>query len=196
VLAFTSVAAITKLRSGMTSFIVEEHVDRTLHRQWAGESCVFCSILQNKLPAYMLYEDEKVISILDIAPLRPGHTLVIPKIHQKHLSELPEDYAAALGLVVTRVAKALTKVLENPGLNVVGNQEYAQAVQHVHYHIIPAPRLDAQRDRSKYEILNPPTEQEMHKMELEGRTELDEDFAKEFTDKIRRELSAAVLSHL
>lgn len=45
----------------------------------------------------------------DIAPLRPGHTLVIPKVHQKHISELPEDYAAALGLVVTRVSKALTK---------------------------------------------------------------------------------------
>jgi len=85
----------------------------------------------------------------DIAPLRPGHTLAIPKVHHKHISELPEEYAAALGLVVTRVAKALVKgsvtnktsrrfgsftravVLENPGLNVVGNQEYAQAVPHV-----------------------------------------------------------------
>lgn len=112
----------------MTSFLIEAHVDRTLHPQWAGElQCVFCSILQNKLPAYILYEDEKVISILgqsslrvkpgsgplktgeDVAPLRPGHTLVIPRIHQERISELPEDYAAALGLVVTRVAKALTK---------------------------------------------------------------------------------------
>jgi len=66
----------------------------------------------------------------------------------------------------------------------------------VHYHIIPAPQLDAPRDRSKYKTLDPPTEKEMHTMELEGRTELDEDFAKEFTDKIRRELSPAVLSHL
>ena len=74
---------------------------------------------------------------------------MIPKAHHSHISELPEEYAAALGLVVTRVAKALTKgsvtdetfwwydsltcavVLENTGLNVVGNQEYAQAVPHV-----------------------------------------------------------------
>jgi hypothetical protein len=150
----------------MTSFIVEAHVGRVVRPEWAGDpQCAFCSILQKKLPAYILYEDEKVISILgwspsnvrskllkvgkDIAPLRLGHTLVIPKIHLKHISELPEDYAAALGLAVTRVAKALTKcsvtgktsrqrflltcitVLENPGLNVVGNQEYAQAVPHV-----------------------------------------------------------------
>ena len=74
---------------------------------------------------------------------------MIPKVHHSHISELPEEYAAALGIVVTRVAKALTKgsvtcdtfrrydsltravVLENTGLNVVGNQEYAQAVPHV-----------------------------------------------------------------
>jgi len=181
----------------MTSFVVEAHVDRSLHPEWAGEpQCVFCSILQKKLPAYTLYEDERVIAVLDIAPLRPGHTLVIPKIHQKRISALPEEYAAALGLVITRVAKALTKVLENPGLNVVGNQEYAQAVPHVHYHIIPAPQLDVQMDRSKYKTFHPPTEGEMHKMEWEGRTELDEDFAKEFTDKIRCELSSTMLSHL
>ena len=51
----------------------------------------------------------------DIAPLRPGHTLVIPKAHHKHISELPEDYAAALGLVVTRVAKAMVKGLATHG---------------------------------------------------------------------------------
>jgi len=182
----------------MTSFIVEAHVDRTIHPEWAADNpqCVFCLILRNQLPAYKLYEDENAIAILDIAPLRPGHTLVIPKFHHKHISELPEEYAAGVGLVVTRVAKAMTKVLENPGLNVVGNQEYAQAIPHVHYHIIPAPRLDGPRERNKHKTLVPPTEKQMHIMELEGRTELDEDFAKEFTDRIRRELPPAALSHL
>jgi len=181
----------------MTSFVVEAHVDRAIHPEWADNpQCAFCLILRNQLPAYILYEDDKVIAVLDIAPLRLGHTLVIPKVHHKHISELPEEYAAAVGLVVTRVAKAMTKVLDNTGLNVVGNQEYAQAVPHVHYHIIPAPQLDAPRDRNKHNVLDPPTQKEMHRMELEGRVELDEDFAKEFTDKIRRELSPAVLSHL
>lgn len=46
---------------------------------------------------------------LDIAPLRPGHVLVIPKEHYSHLSELPEDIAAALGAAVTKLANALTK---------------------------------------------------------------------------------------
>jgi diadenosine tetraphosphate (Ap4A) HIT family hydrolase len=159
---------------------------------------------------------------------------VIPKIHQKYISELPEEYAAALGVAVTRVSKALAKgmaihaidrwsvwltstiVLENPGLNVVGNQEYAQAVPHVgvrcpstggrnvldflhpkvHYHIIPAPSLAVQRDKSKDKKLNPPTEEEMHRIEWAGRMELDDDFAQEFTEKIRRELSVTAMSNL
>lgn len=66
----------------------------------------------------------------------------------------------------------------------------------VHYHIIPAPQLDVPGDRAKYRTLKPPTEKEMHIMEWEGRMELDEDFAKELVDKIRRELSPTPLSNL
>jgi len=65
-----------------------------------------------------------------------------------------------------------------------------------HYHVIPAPQFDASKDRSEYRTLDPPSQREMHRLELEGRTELDEGFAKEFTDKMRRELSPVVLSHL
>jgi len=74
--------------------------------------------------------------------------------------------------------------------------DYYFSLLKVHYHIIPAPQFGVPIDRSKYRTLEPPTEKEMHTMELEGRTELDEDFAKEFTDKIRRKLSPAGLSHL
>jgi HIT domain len=97
---------------------------------------------------------------IDILPLRKGHTLVIPKIHQSRISELPPDYAASVGEAVSKVADALTKsmytkhygvllcrsaicsatlihshgslvALQNSALNVVCNQEYAQAVPHV-----------------------------------------------------------------
>ena len=45
--------------------MVEEHVDRAIHQRWAEDiECVFCTILQKKLPAYVLYEDERTISIL------------------------------------------------------------------------------------------------------------------------------------
>ena len=45
--------------------MVEEHVDRVVHRRWAKDiECVFCSILQNKPLAYVPYEDERIISML------------------------------------------------------------------------------------------------------------------------------------
>lgn len=45
----------------------------------------------------------------DILPLRPGHTLIVPKIHCSRVSELPPEYAAALGKAISRISKALTK---------------------------------------------------------------------------------------
>ena len=57
--------------SKMTSFIVEAHVDRPIHPEWIdvdNPHCVFCSILEHKLPAYKLYEDDKVIAILGRSP--------------------------------------------------------------------------------------------------------------------------------
>lgn len=85
---------------------------------------------------------------VDILPLRPGHTLVIPKKHISRLSDLPPELAAAVGGAVSKVARALTEgecysfmaeraglmvvlATGNTGLNVVCNQEYAQAVPHV-----------------------------------------------------------------
>jgi diadenosine tetraphosphate (Ap4A) HIT family hydrolase len=46
--------------------------------------------------------------LLDILPLRAGHALVIPKFHCSRISDLPEDYAAAVGIAVSKVAKAIT----------------------------------------------------------------------------------------
>lgn len=49
----------------MTSFIIEAQIDRPIHPEWADNpDCVFCSILGKELPAYIVYEDEKVIAIL------------------------------------------------------------------------------------------------------------------------------------
>lgn len=57
--------ATTTLEPSMTSFMVEAHVDRHIHPEWADNpQCAFCLILRNQLPAHILYEDDKVIAIL------------------------------------------------------------------------------------------------------------------------------------
>ncbi|CAA7261435.1 unnamed protein product [Cyclocybe aegerita] len=177
----------------MTSFIIKSHEGRPLHRKWTPDpECTFCRIIKRELPASIVYEDEKVIAILDILPLRKGHTLVIPKPHIPRLSDLPLEISSAVGEAVSKVAHALTLALGNTGLNVVCNQEYAQAVPHVHYHIIPAPKFgssqmaEAANDRTDDKA--PLTHLEMHQKEFEAREELDEDDAKILVQKIRARL--------
>ncbi|KAG2116846.1 HIT-like protein [Suillus clintonianus] len=179
----------------MTSFIIGAHTNRSIPTEWrddADRDCPFCRIIAGEMPSTRLYEDDKVIAILDILPLRRGHTLVIPKAHYSRVSELPPDYAGAVGQAVTKVANGLAKALGNTALNVVCNQEYAQAVPHVHYHIIPAPsfdstpRVDVSEKAKEDEI--PLSRREMHQKEFESREELDEDEGKGLAVRIRASL--------
>ena len=52
---------------------------------------------------YLMYHS------VDILPLRPGHTLVIPKVHVSRVSELPAEYAAATGIAISKVSHAITQ---------------------------------------------------------------------------------------
>ncbi|KAJ6492606.1 HIT-like protein [Mycena vulgaris] len=173
----------------MTSFLIKAHETRA-PSSWSSDAhCAFCRIIQGDASATRIFENDLVIAILDILPLRKGHTLVIPKAHFSRLSELPPQFAAAVGEAVTKVAHALTLALENTALNVVCNQEYAQAVPHVHYHVIPAPTFGKQPQATSSkdgpEIL---TRREMHQREFEGRSELDDDEATGLAEQIRSKL--------
>ncbi|KAH7885103.1 HIT-like protein [Phlebopus sp. FC_14] len=175
----------------MTSFMIGEHVGRQLHEDWKDTRCTFCRIVADELPSTRVYENEKVIAILDILPLRTGHTLVIPKTHCSRVSELPSDVAAAMGEAITKVARALTQALDNTALNIVCNQEYAQAVPHVHYHIIPAPTSTSSpsvdvRQTTKRHV--PTTRRELHQREFEARDELDEEEGHVLAVKVRAKL--------
>ncbi|KAK7048155.1 HIT-like protein [Favolaschia claudopus] len=171
----------------MTSFLIKAHENRA-PSSWNSQSdCTFCRIIKNEIPCTRVFENDSVIAILDILPLRRGHTLVIPKAHFSRLSELPEEYASAVGMAVTKVAHALTKALDNTALNVVCNQEYAQAVPHVHYHIIPAPTF-IQRSTHTENYTEPLTMKEMHQREFEGRTELEEEDGEILAKQIRSKL--------
>ncbi|KAL0960820.1 hypothetical protein HGRIS_005839 [Hohenbuehelia grisea] len=171
----------------MTSFIINSHVDRPA--SWKQDDfCTFCKIVNNELPSSKVFENDQVVAILDIMPLRRGHTLVIPKQHYARVSELPPEFAAATGEAVSKVANAITKALGQTGLNIVCNQEYAQAVPHVHYHIIPAPIFGKDRPNPKIKPNAPLTEKMMHLAEWESRDELDDEEAVELAKDIRARL--------
>ncbi|KAL6302828.1 HIT-like protein [Sparassis latifolia] len=182
----------------MTSFLIKAHEDRSAPSAWRDPpDCAFCRIIRGESPAALVFENDKVIAILDILPLRPGHVLVIPKAHYSRVSELPAEFAAATGEAISKVSNALTHAMRNTALNVVCNQEYAQAVPHVHYHVIPAPVLVASSvsppattgDAIKVDrIAKPLTEKEMHKEEFRAREELDYEDGQRLAQLIRAHL--------
>ena len=102
-------------------------------------STIFDKILDGEIPCHRVYEDDHVLSFLDINPLSEGHVLVIPKERKAFLHELSDEQAAAIGRVLPRLARAVMQVTGATAYNVLQNNgaEAHQAVFHVHFHIIP-----------------------------------------------------------
>jgi len=102
---------------------------------------VFSKILRGEIPSHKLYEDDLVLAFLDIAPLALGHAVVIPKEPAVTLDQLSDDAAAAIGRVLPRLCRALQQVTGTREYNVLQNNGRLahQAVDHVHFHIIPKP---------------------------------------------------------
>jgi len=103
------------------------------------EDCIFCKIVRDEIPSRRVYETETVISFLDIHPVNPGHTLVIPKAHSTNIFDIePHDWADATE-AARRVAIAIEKGLSADGVNIaMNNREHAgQVVHHPHIHVIP-----------------------------------------------------------
>ena len=103
------------------------------------DECVFCKIADGTIPAARLIETDRVVSFLDIAPVNPGHALVLPKRHVERLWELSEEELQECVLTVRELAGALMKATGAVGLNVLQNNARCagQVVAHVHFHVIP-----------------------------------------------------------
>lgn len=103
------------------------------------EDCIFCKIVKGEIPCTKIFENDKVLAFLDIMPVSPGHTLVIPKEHKETLLDLPEETIAELGKVLKKVSKAVMATMEADGFNIGMNNYKAagQLVPHAHFHIIP-----------------------------------------------------------
>ncbi len=117
------------------------------------EECVFCKIIDRKIPAAMVYEDGKVISFLDIMPANKGHCLVVPKIHAQNLMEMNDEDLSATIKAAKKVASALSLSFGNGSFNLVMNngKEAGQVVNHAHIHLIP--RFQKDRLRIKWSHL-------------------------------------------
>jgi histidine triad (HIT) family protein len=100
---------------------------------------IFSKIIRGEIPCHKLYEDDLVFAFLDINPLSPGHTLVIPKEPAVTVDQLSDESAAAIGRVLPRLSRAVLKATGATEFNILQNNGPGahQAVFHVHFHIIP-----------------------------------------------------------
>jgi histidine triad (HIT) family protein len=99
----------------------------------------FIKILERKIPAYIVYEDDTTLAFLDAHPNNPGHTLVIPKEPYKNIFDIPEDIFSAMTKTAQRLSPIIRDAVSADGINIHMNNERAagQVVFHAHIHIIP-----------------------------------------------------------
>jgi histidine triad (HIT) family protein len=105
----------------------------------AMTDCLFCKIIEGKIPSKKVYEDDDVVAFDDIQPQAPVHVLVIPKKHVATLNDLaPEDDAVTGKLlrVAARIAKERGIAERGWRATVNVNRDAHQLVFHVHLHLM------------------------------------------------------------
>ena len=102
-------------------------------------NCIFCKIVAGDIPSERVYEDDACVAFLDISPIAPGHTLLIPKAHHEGVLDTPTDVLAALVAAAPRVAEAVMAAVDGQGFNFFqfNGACSGQEVFHIHFHIIP-----------------------------------------------------------
>ncbi len=95
------------------------------------DDCIFCKIVAGKIPCYKVGEDEKHLAFLDVNPLSKGHTLVVPKKHERWVHDV-EGFGA-----YWEFARSIEKKLDY-ALQPLWLQYFTQGVvPHAHIHIFP-----------------------------------------------------------
>ncbi|APV49746.1 histidine triad nucleotide-binding protein [Betaproteobacteria bacterium GR16-43] len=111
--------------------------------------CIFCKIVEGKIPSRKVFEDDEVLAFHDINPLAAVHFMVIPKKHIASLSDAGPEDAAVLGKILTLAARLAREQGSPDGFRTIVNTGKIgrQDVYHLHVHIIggpnPLPRMIA-----------------------------------------------------
>jgi histidine triad (HIT) family protein len=110
---------------------------------------IFTKIIKGEIPCHKIYEDETTFAFLDIHPVQPGHTLVVPKRQVVFLWDLDEADYSALMESVRKIAQHMRQVIGKP---YVGVQVIGIDVPHAHVHLIPFSTTEEFRVRPNMHI--------------------------------------------
>lgn len=112
-------------------------------------SCIFCKIVSGEAPSWKVAENEYVYAFLDINPVSPYHTLIIPKKHFKDIFEIDDQYVQEVSLMISKISKLYKSKLGIEHLQIIcsNGREAQQDVFHIHFHIVPRRSGDGQNIR-------------------------------------------------
>lgn len=101
--------------------------------------CEFCRIINREIPAEVVYETESELAFFPLEPATRGHTMIIPKHHVTSFLDPTALTMTGLWPTTLRVAKAIEKVLQPEGMNLItsSGEVASQTVMHMHMHIVP-----------------------------------------------------------
>lgn len=98
------------------------------------EGSVFTRIIHGEIPCHKILENDSCLAFLEIKPIHPGHTLVIPKREIDAFFDLKDDLLSDLMVFSKKVAQAIQKAID---CKKVGVMIYGMEVRHAHIHLIP-----------------------------------------------------------
>ena len=99
--------------------------------------CIFCKIIEGKIPSNTVYEDDVVKVIMDVNPCTNGHMLILPKKHYKDIMDIPNDVIIHIIKISRELNKLICDKLNTDGMSLSQNNGIAQEVKHFHLHVIP-----------------------------------------------------------
>lgn len=114
--------------------------------------CIFCKIVKGEIPSKKIYEDEKVLVIMDASPRVDGHSLILPKEHIEDFTSIDADTLNHVFGVAKVLGPKMMKQLGATGLTCGVNYGESQAVKHFHLHLLPDFLLKEKTDKTIEEV--------------------------------------------
>ena len=111
------------------------------------EDCLFCKIIKGEIPSYKIWENENFFAFLNINPINPGHTILVPKKHLNYIFDLEEPLYSEIFRTARKLSESLKKA--------TGAKRVALAIEgfvipHIHIHLVPVNKVnDLDPNRAK-----------------------------------------------
>ncbi len=113
-------------------------------KEFQKKQCIFCQIASGKVQSKKIYEDDRVIAILDVNPANPGHAIVLTKEHYSIMPQIPDEETEHAFMIVKFLSNSMLRGIDAQGTNIIVSNGVAagQRAQHFMAHIIPRKEND------------------------------------------------------